>query len=272
MSADRERDVTRLLRRLSTRDAGIVADEQGGHRLVGSDRRRGDRVSAALAEDLRAAGLLDMAADGVLRMTALGKASLRRRLAGADGFAAQHQERGNVVIADPDLGRLTVTVNHDESPLAWLRCRKGRDGQRMIGAAEFTAGERLRCDYERGQLMPRVTANWTAAVASGRRDGGSGGVCDLTEVALGARQRVERALRAVGPEFAGVLVDFCCFLKGLEEIERAQRWPARSAKVVVRMGLSCLARHYGLLATANGPDRSRGLRHWGAEDYRPTID
>jgi len=117
--------------------------------------------------------------------------------------------------------------------------------------------------------MPRVTANWTAAVASGSR---AGGMAEITEVAMAARLRVECALIAVGPELAGLLVDFCCFLKGLEEIERERRWPARSAKIALRLGLAALARHYGLGREARGRDRASTTLHWGTEDYRPTID
>ena len=123
------------------------------------------------------------------------------------------------MLDDPAFGRRRVTVNHDESPLAWLRRRKDANGRPMIDASEFAAGERLRADYERAQLMPRVTANWMAAVA-GKRRSGENGIADLTESALAARRRVEAALASLEPEMANLAVDFCCFLKGLEQIEK----------------------------------------------------
>ena len=87
---------------------------------------------------------------------------------------------------------------------------------------------------------------------------------------LAAKERVIRALMAVGPETSGVLVDICCELKGLEEAEKTNGWPQRAGKVVLQIALTRLPKHYGLIA-AEIPSR-RGLRHWGEADYRPRID
>jgi hypothetical protein len=52
-----------------------------------------------------------------------------------------------------------------------------------------------------------------------------------------------RALMAVGPEVAGILVDICCELKGLEDAEKANGWPQRAGKVVLQIALTRLAKH-----------------------------
>jgi hypothetical protein len=181
---------------------------------------------------------------------------------GIDRFRAQH-----LAISRRDIhssaGRSSVLVDDAESPLAWLARRRGRGGATLIDAAQFEAGERLRADFTFGQLMPRTTSDWSAAVASTRR-GSGGGAAEMTEAALAARQRVGRALDAVGPEFAGVLLDVCCFLKGLEDVERERRWPLRSAKVVLQLALDALARHYGYRRQLRG--RRGAMRAWVGDD------
>ena len=87
----------------------------------------------------------------------------------------------------------------------------------------------------------------------------------VTETALAARQNVNAARKAVGPEFSGLLLDLCCFLKGLEDIERARGWPARSAKEELQLALDRLARHYGYLAEARGKPKA-AVRTWLAAD------
>jgi hypothetical protein len=160
-------------------------------------------------------------------------------------------------------GRATVTIDDNESPLAWLARRKGRDGRALIEAHQLQAGERLRADFTRAHLMPRTTSNWESPMSGGRRSGGSAGY--FTDMVIAARQRVRQALDGVGPEFSGLLMDVCCFLKRLEDVERERAWPARSAKVVLQLALDRLARHYGFAGEARGPARAE-LRTWAAED------
>ena len=155
---------------------------------------------------------------------------------------AQHLELGRRQIRD-ETGFSDVTVDEAESPLAWLARRKGRDGRALIEPVQLLAGERLRAEFTRAHLMPRITSNWSASVATGPRGASP---ATFTETVIGARQRVRAALDAVGPEFSGLLVDVCCFLKRLEDVERERSWPPRSAKVVLQLGLDRLARHYGL--------------------------
>lgn len=162
-------------------------------------------------------------------------------------------------------------IDPAESPLGWLRSRRDKHGESLIPDAEFEAGERFRRDFTIGGLMARTTMNWDALATGGeRRSGGAGGAVSLSETADAARGRVKRALAAVGPEFAGLLVDVCCHLKGLSDVERDRQWPSRSGKVVLRLALAALARHYGLADRAIGPDAAP-IRSWGAPDYRPKI-
>lgn len=148
-------------------------------------------------------------------------------------------------------------IDHGESPLTWLAQRKGRDGRPLVDATRLAAGERLRADFTRAGLTPRVTSRWSEVA-------GTGGPDAFGDMVLAAKQRLARALAAVGPELSGVLLDICCFLKGLELVERERGWPARTAKVVLGIALDRLAAHYGLSATAQG--RVRGpLRAWRAD-------
>jgi len=163
-----------------------------------------------------------------------------------------------------------------ESPLAWLRRRKDRDGAALISEPQFDAGERLRADFWFAQMTPKVTMSWsTQAPAQRRRRSGMAFRSDaeLADNVAAARERVRRALSAVGPELSGVLIDVCCHLKGLEEVERAVGWPQRSGKIVLQLALSALARHYGIGAPARSSETGMGrMRHWGSDDYRPLFE
>jgi hypothetical protein len=184
-------------------------------------------------------------------------------------FRAQHLVLGEREVAT-ESGRTTVVVNENESPLAWLARRRGRDGRVMIEPHQLQAGERLRAEFTRAHLMPRTTSNWSNPVPSDRRSGGHQ-ASFLPDTVIAARQRVHHAIDAVGPEFSGLLVDVCCFLKRLEVAERERGWPARSAKIVLQLALERLGRHYGYSPSTRGRDRSR-VRTWLANDAEFGVD
>lgn len=229
-----------------------------------------DPGSAARAEAL-GRGLIETA-DGADRLTPAGRAWLRRALAGPDPFREQHQER-SARPADPQFpqGRQHL-IDDTESPLAWLRRRKDRSGVPLLTDAQYQAGERLRADFFYAQMTPRVTADWSnLAPSAERRRHAPGGGTELRDGVLAAKDRVARALAAVGPELAGILIDVCCHLTGLEQVEALHGWPQRAGKLVLQLALTRLARHYGLAAPPPAPGGPRPIRHWGAPDYRPSI-
>jgi hypothetical protein len=203
-------------------------------------------------------------------MTARRRRKEREREANAPNrFRLQH---GGIVrrvrSRDDPIG--AAYTDNSESPLAWLARRRDRDGRPFIDPAQLLAGERLRTDFTQAGLTPRVTANWISPVTQGRRTvaGDAGGVVDLV---LAARERLARTLDAVGPEFSGLLLDVCCFLKGLETVERERHWPPRAARIVLALALDRLARHYGISTEARGPARVR-IRAWQGDGARPTMN
>jgi hypothetical protein len=131
----------------------------------------------------------------------------------------------------------SVTVNRAESPLGWLLARG------LVSRRQYEAGERLRGDWERAQLAPRVTMAWDAApVARGR--GGSAAEPDLTGAQLDAKRRFDAAAASAGPGLADILWRVVCAGEGMRDAETALGWPARAGKVVLTMALDRVAAFY----------------------------
>ena len=269
--ASSQRTSARLIRALIEYPQGRLRKTADGEfMLVGSKTARPRPIGSATIADLLASGLLETDGENLFRASTVARSWLVRRKTQDMAFKAQHAE---LEYSSPPggEGKHTVLINRIESPVGQLARRRDRSGKPMLQPYQVAAAERLRADFERGQLQPAITANWSATVSHRQRSGGSGGIADLTDAALAARRRFDRAIAEVGPEFSGVLIDACCFLKGLETIEHERLWPARSAKLVLRLALAPLARHYGLGDTAAGAVRSKAIRGWGADNYRPEI-
>ena len=253
----------RALRMIGESDAPLATDGsltlgRGAEPLV---------APAAVVAAMVSEGLLEAEGTGV-RRTAAGRQFLRRALAGAgeDPFEAQHRLIEDKTVAGDHGERIEVRANAAENPLSWLATRRGRDGAPLIDRAQHEAGKRLAGDFERANRRERTSQSWDMSGVRGesRRDR-----LTLGEAALEARRRVERALDAVGPGLAEILVAVCCEERGLEVIERRLGWPQRSGKVVLRLALDRLASHYGIGLSARGSGAK--LVHWGADGYRPSA-
>lgn len=280
--AEREiyREAARLLPRMAKDEAfvclllGGVAHRNGEYGLY---NRRNNftkpvmRLTRSIILGLQRLGLIEER-EGRFFLSDAGNMWLRRKTAGATPFAEQHQNR-RTSLREVDRVPRPVVINETESPLSWLHRRKDKSGQPLISAVQFQAGERLRGDYERGQLMPDITSNWDGLAPSSRQKRAApAGSTALNDTAIDARKRVSCALSEVGPELAGVLVDVCCHLMGLSDTERNYGWPQRSGKVILQIALSKLARHYGLESADESGERRKRFAHWGAEGYRPSLE
>ena len=135
-----------------------------------------------------------------------------------------------------------IRYNVIESPLAALARRKDKAGNAFLSDDLVAAGERLREDFELAQMGPRVAQNWDRFLTSNDRGamGSGNAACGPDD----ARARVARALQDLGPGLGDVVLRCCCFLEGMEQAEKRMGWSARSGKIVLKIALQRLARHY----------------------------
>lgn len=194
-------------------------------------------------------------------ITAAGRAALKRFLAEDEApaglaeapavFGHQHRDWDARTVAGED-GVTRLGVNASESPVAMLGRKKDKDGKPFLEADLVRAAERLREDFEVAQMGPRVAQNWDRFLTAGDR-GGFRSESGLAEGPRAARDRVAAALRDLGPGLGDVALRVCCFLEGIETAERRMGWAARSGKVVLRIALMRLKRHYDETYGRSGP-------------------
>jgi hypothetical protein len=248
------REARRVFRKLGSPGSHLRRRESGDFRIVAHGEGDGCApVAAALVDAFVRRGWLTGIGASHFVLTEAGAGWYARVTAEEAPFAAQHQVLTRRLVADKNGVEQVVTVNEAESPLSQLRRR------RLIDAAQFEAGEKLRRDFTLAQLMPRLGVDLTAPVVVGRR--GQGPDHTLSDTVIAAKQRFNNAMHAAGPGLSDLLFDVCCHLRGLPESERAKGWPRRSARIVLILALERLVVHYGL--------RVRGcarMRVWQFED------
>ncbi len=191
------------------------------------------------------------------RISSSGRAALGHLIANVENRARAQSEFGMAEAKasfQPHSGRsnteatrskrpMRVRNNVAESPLIALSRRRDRDGKPFLDDTLVGAGERLREDFELAQIGPQVTQNWDGFLTGGGR-GGFAPDAPIGKGSSGARDRVARALADLGPGLSDVALRCCCYLEGLELAEKRMGWSARSGKIVLRIALQRLKRHY----------------------------
>lgn len=260
------------LARKGARLAPLDQDHAQGYALLGPPGRPRRKVRRGTSPDLYGADLVSEALRrGHLVYLADGVPELRLSEAGAIAIARGAPRRMPSPQAPAARQAAPVRRTIAESTIARLRRTRGPDGTALISSAEAEAAERLAADFEKGRMGPRVTASYDPAAISDKRRHASGPFGpDVAEARAMAQHRVRKALQAAGGELANVLLDVCCLDRRLEDVERARGWPQRSGRLVLRIALRALARHYGIASVREeGAQRTRA---WASADFAPTLD
>ena len=258
-----QREARRILRRLSEPGALLAVapelDKAAVLRETGPDQTtRTAVVDRVVAQAFALKEWIECARAGRIaryRITPAGRTALKRMLAedtarrqgmeeaGAP-YAEQHREWGERDVAEDGRAQpRRMRYNMAESPVTALARRRDRDGKPFLAPELVAAAERFREDFELAQMGPKVAQNWERFLTGG---GGRGdfGPSDPLRGPEGARTRVAAALRDLGPGLGDTALRVCCYLEGLEATEKRMGWSARSGKIVLRIALQRLARHY----------------------------
>ena len=260
---DFESEAIRVLRRLSETGAVLAAARDMENAVVVREGPEGDTARTAVVElDLAQALALrdwitltgEPGRVSRYRVTAAGRAALKNLLARAEnaatGFADSraafdHASRGSPAVAAPRTLQSRGQIS--ESPLVGLARRRDRKGQLFLSRDLVAAGERLREDFELSRMAEHPAEDWQRLMAAPLDDPIRQGGLTEGSSPEAAQARVSAALAELGLGLGDVVLRCCCYLEGLELAEKRMGWAARSGKIVLRIALTRLKRHYAEL-------------------------
>ena len=235
----------RALARLAGEKAVLAPEREGSGFGVypRGDRRRRPavRLDAAAVRGLEAEGLLTPAGDGAFVLSAAGLARTRRDAAPEDErFITQHAPIVDRFVMEEGGVACRVRGLDGAGALRRLSALRDANGRPWLTGAELAAAVALREDWERTQAGLAPGANWRAPPIGSAPRAANG-----QEVAMAARcdshRRFTQKLAALAAPLRRIVERVCLYDDGVEALERAEGWPARSGKVALKLGLAQLA-------------------------------
>ncbi len=256
------REARRILRRLSEPGACLAVAKDMEKAVVVRDLPDGRTTRTAvldrpIAQAMALKDWITANAKGKITrytITSAGRAALRRFLAEDEsaraGFAEAPARFGEM---DPDYDfraefdqgesrNKRIRYNTAESPVMVLARRRDKEGEAFLSPELVGAAERLREDFELAQMGAGKEQNWDLYLTAGAQKDVAGNVNGFGPDA--ARARVGAALLDLGPGLGDVALRCCCYLEGMEQAEKRMGWSARSGKIVLRIALQRLKKHY----------------------------
>lgn len=233
-----ETEALRILRRLAEPGACLAVAEGMEKAVVVREARDGQTIRTGtldrqIAEAMALRDWIAASSTGRVaryRITGAGRTALRDFLAREAAVNTASTEED-----EPDhRARYGVT----ETPILVLARRRDKDGAPFLAPDLVRAGERLREEYEIAAMGEEPAEGWESLLTRpAEADPSATG-------AAGARARLGAALAELGPGLGDVALRVCCRLEGLETVEKQMGWAARSGKIVLRIALQRLARHF----------------------------
>lgn len=269
------REARRILRRLCETGSVLAVAKDMDKAVVVRDQAGGKSsrtavVDREIAQSMALKGWILCTTEGAetarivrYQISAKGRSALKRLLADAENANAGFGEAPAFHIDRPNSststkgdsysgGRVRTTkYNMGETPLSTLARRKDKDGNPFIDAQLVSAGERLHEDFELAHMGPKMTQNWESFMLGSKA--GNDDEKSIKSLSSAARERVSNALQDLGPGLGDVVLRCCCYLEGMEMVERRMGWSARSGKIVLRIALQRLKRHYDEKFGPHGP-------------------
>lgn len=172
-------------------------------------------------------------------------------------FSEQHLGRQTKAVYTPDTAVRHVRISKTGGSLRRLARKKYRDGRPVLSAAMIEAGERFARDYARAHGGDITTQNYATPMVDG---GSAPGDRASGQIAarLDANKRLFAAQEVLGSGLDRVVIAVCCNDHDLAQLERDEKWAARSGLVVLQLGLSRLVEFYGTtVGTSARQERAR---------------
>ena len=213
-------------------------------------------LNALTVYALQSDGILQVI-NGVCKASPLARNWVKRQTLDLNHFANQHREIS--VTEDKVLHNLL------EGPMTILSVSRN-GAPPFMQAHHVQAACQISKMVERAQMRQRTTMSYDPARLGSNKGANSIGP-QLSDSALDARANLEKCMKILPGDCAGVVMDICGLQKGLQLVETERKWPRRSAKLILRVGLEQLAEYFGYAHSTTGI-ASANSKNWIETGFR----